>query len=208
MLFCLAVQKDTLENGYVKSIMKVWESSPGEFLSSIQESSCYEFQLIAYTKICMDLDTKLTSLTAAYKTNYGKNWYSFNANAIADIVSLFLKYDSAVIDIHLISEIFGFSFKIFPVVKKEINIVPVTITDLNSNSSGNYENEISIPVPSSSSVSSSVNVSVPSSINVSVPINEKAELLSLIEQIDETKSELRHRPEKKDRSKKVMKKKE
>jgi hypothetical protein len=123
-MLCLIIQKDTLENDRVKSIVKTTELVPQEFVSKLQEQHCIPYQLISYVKSCSDLQDRLTSLTNDYKTVHGKDWYEFDYEVLSKIISLFLEYDSIFLDLKTISSIFGFSLRLFPVVVKEIKISP------------------------------------------------------------------------------------
>lgn len=122
MSFCLIVQKDTLENDKVKSIMRTCEISPDDFLSELQTGHCIEYQLLAYTSNSTD---KMRSLIAPYKTNYGKDWYEFDHDVLAKILTLFLEHDTTTINMTSISAIMGFSLKMFPKISKEIRVSPL-----------------------------------------------------------------------------------
>lgn len=119
---CLIVQKDTLENEKVKSVLKVVSEDPTEYLNKLQDSHCIPFQLLAYTECCSQLSIDLTKIVADHKTSYGTDWYEFNHNVLAQIISAYLTFSKTVIDLHCISDIIGFKLNMFPVVKKEIKI--------------------------------------------------------------------------------------
>lgn len=205
-MFALFVQKDTLEDGKVKAVLKSCNSSVEETLTALQEENCYEFQLIAYVTYPLnnELDLKLAKLTAPYKTNYGKNWYSFDAEAIGDILSLFFEYTVATVNLPLISSIFGFSFTMFPVVTKEINIVRVSRPCKNNMQKVSASCEV---LPSTLQTSL-----LPSSTNedstMTSKYDEKEDIISLIEQIEEksdikSDTKLEHKRERSDKSHKL-----
>lgn len=119
MTICLVVQKDTLENGKIKSVLKKIDIDPEEFVSNLQENHCIEYQLLAYAEN-FSFESKLEEITSEHKTNYGKDWYEFDHNILAEIISLFLKNDTVILNIKSISSIIGFDFHLFPVITKEI----------------------------------------------------------------------------------------
>ena len=118
----LIVQKDTLENEKVKSVLTVCEEDPHKFVETLQEGHCIPYQLIAFSKNNKEMDERITIISTPFKTDHGKNWYSFDHKTIAEIISLYVEYDSTWINIQSISDIMGFDFKMYPVVKKEILI--------------------------------------------------------------------------------------
>lgn len=120
-MFCLVVQKDTLENDKIKAILRSTNDDLEKFLSDLQTGHCIEYQLLAHTKNS-DVNDKVLSVVSLYKTNYGKDWYDLDHNVLAEIISLFLEHGTSIINLKCISEIMGFSLKIFPVVNKEIKI--------------------------------------------------------------------------------------
>jgi len=123
MTIVLIIQKDTLENNKVKSILKIIDVSPENFLSNLQESHCFICQLVAFSSNNPILFDKLINLVAPYKTNFGKDWYEFDHETLAKIITLFIESDKTVIDFTSIRSIFGFNFQMFPVVTKEIKII-------------------------------------------------------------------------------------
>lgn len=122
MTICLVVQKDTLENNKVKSVLKTIEETPEDFVNKLQEGHCFRYQLVAHTGNNPSLFDKVTSVISKHKTSYGKDWYELDHDVLAKVVSLFLDYGSSVINFKCISSILGFSLKLFPVVTKEIKI--------------------------------------------------------------------------------------
>ncbi len=123
MTICLVIQKDTLENNKVKSILKIInEETPEEFVSNLQEGHCFHYQLVSHTGNNPVLFDRIIKLISSYKTDLGKDWYELDHDILAKVVSLFLEFDKVVIDFKTISSIFGFSLKLFPVVTKEIKI--------------------------------------------------------------------------------------
>lgn len=122
MTICLVVQKDTLENNKVKSVLKIIEETPEDFVNKLQEGHCFRYQLVAHTGNNPSLFDKVTSVISKHKTSYGKDWYELDHDVLAKVVSLFLDYGSSVINFKCISSILGFSLKLFPVVTKEIKI--------------------------------------------------------------------------------------
>lgn len=135
MTFYLVVQKDTLENGRVKSIIRESQQSPEDFVNSLQDFSCYEFQLVAYTKFNAELEERVLKFSSVYKTNYGKDWYAFDGEGLAGVVSLFLEYASVTVNFNCMSSVFGYTLDLFPVVAKEINIVTLTRGEVSSSTS-------------------------------------------------------------------------
>ena len=123
MTICLVVQKDTLENNKVKAILKIIEITPDAFVSNLQESHCYSFQLLAYTNSNPVLFDKLINAVAQYKTNLGKDWYEFDHEALSKIISFFLESDKTIVDFKLISSIYRFVFQLFPIVTKEVKLI-------------------------------------------------------------------------------------
>jgi len=129
---CLIVQKDTLEDDKVKAVLKVCHENPEDFLSKLQESHCIQYQLIAYCKTNPEMMERLSVIVKQYKTNYGTDWYEFDHDALANIISLYIEYDMMYINVQSIADIMGFSFNMFPVVTKEIKVstipnVPVRV---------------------------------------------------------------------------------
>lgn len=122
MTICLVVQKDTLENNKVKSVLKIIDESPEEFVSKLQEGHCFRYQLISHTKNNAKLFDRVIKVISEHKTDYGKDWYELDHDVLAKVISLFLEYGETVVNIKLISSIFGFSFKLYPIVTKEIKI--------------------------------------------------------------------------------------
>lgn len=122
MTHILVVQKDTLESGKVKSVLTVCEEDPHTFVTKLQEGHCIPYQLIAFTTNNSEMAERLSLIVTPFKTNHGKNWYNFNHDTLAEIISLFVEYNSTWLDLQTISNIMGFSLKMYPVVKKEILI--------------------------------------------------------------------------------------
>lgn len=121
-MIVLIVQKDTFQNDKVKSILKTTELKPEELVLKLQEEHCIEFQLIAHTESSATLIDKLITISSAYKTKYGKDWYEFDGEILARLISKFLENGSTILNLKSISNIFGYSFEIFPVISKEIKI--------------------------------------------------------------------------------------
>lgn len=122
MTICLIVQKDTLENGKVKSVLKIIDKNPEEYVSILQEGHCIPYQLIAHTNNDPVLFDQIISTVSSYKTDHGKDWYELDSEALSKVITLFLEKDKSILDFTKISSIFGFSFNLFPVVTKEIRI--------------------------------------------------------------------------------------
>lgn len=132
MTSVLIIQKDTLENEKVKAVLTVCEEDPNQFTSNLQEGHCIPYQLIAHTPNNSEMVERLSIISTPFKTNHGKNWYEFNHQTIAEIISLFVEYNNTWINIQSISDIMGFNFTMYPVVTKEITIsnipsVPIRI---------------------------------------------------------------------------------
>ena len=121
-MIVLIIQKDTLENNKVKSVLKITDVAPETFLSNLQESHCFVCQLVAYAENKPSLFDKLIHLASGNKTNFGKDWYEFDHETLAKIITLFIESGSTIIDFTSISSIYGFSFQIFPVITKEVKI--------------------------------------------------------------------------------------
>lgn len=122
MTICLVVQKDTLENNKVKSVLKIIDESPQDFVDKLQEGHCFRYQLVSHTGNNPSLFNKVTNVISKHKTNYGKDWYELDHDVLAKVVSLFLEYGETVVNFKAIASILGFSLKLFPVVTKEIKI--------------------------------------------------------------------------------------
>ena len=122
MTICLVIQKDTLENNKVKSVLKSVPERPEDFISELQEGHCIPYQLVAHTKDDPILLDSLITTVSNSKTSYGKDWYELDMETLSEVISLFLKSGKTVIDFTTISSIFGFTFNVFPVVTKEIKI--------------------------------------------------------------------------------------
>lgn len=135
MKLCLIVQKDTLESDKVKSVVRICDGNPEEYLRELQESHCIEYQLLAYTFDIPSLNSSVLSVITPFKTNYGKDWYAFNHEALSQIISLFLESDACFVNLKSISSIMGFSLKMFPVINKEIVISSISSENTNSNNS-------------------------------------------------------------------------
>jgi len=123
MTICLVIQKDTLENNKVKSVLKIIDEDPETFVLNLQEGHCIPYQLVAHTGNNTHLFDKVINTVSKHKTNYGKDWYELDHEVLSKVVSLFLETDKTVINFKIISSIFGFSLNLFPVVTKEIKIV-------------------------------------------------------------------------------------
>ena len=123
MTICLVIQKDTLENDKVKSVLKIVDEDPEVFVKNLQEGHCIPYQLVAHTQNNTRLFDKVINTVNNHKTDYGKDWYELDHDVLAKVVSLFLETDKTVVNFKIISSIFGFSLNIFPVVTKEIKIV-------------------------------------------------------------------------------------
>jgi hypothetical protein len=121
-MIVLIIQKDTLENNKVKSVLKITDVAPETFLSNLQESHCFVCQLVAYTENKPSLFDKLIHLASGNKTNFGKDWYEFDHETLSKIITLFIESDRTIIDFTSISSIYGFNFQIFPVITKEVKI--------------------------------------------------------------------------------------
>ena len=121
-MIVLIVQKDTLEAGKVKAVLKIITESPESFLEKLQEAHCYVCQLLAYTNNSPYLFDKLIQLVGSCKTNLGKDWYEFDHDTLAKIISLFMESDKTFVDFPTIKNIFGFSLNMFPVIFKEVRI--------------------------------------------------------------------------------------
>ena len=123
MSICLVVQKDTLENSKVKSVLKQIDNDPHDFVNQLQENHCIEYQLIAHvSNFSVDTQNRLTNISTPFKTNHGKDWYEFDHEVLSQIVSLFIENEVAILNMKLISSIMGFTFTLFPVVTKEIHV--------------------------------------------------------------------------------------
>ena len=122
MTICLVVQKDTLENNKVKSVLKIIDETPEEFVSQLQEGHCFRYQLVSYTKNNTKLFDKVIKVISEHKTDYGKDCYELDHEVLAKVISLFLECDETIVNIRTISSVFGFSFKLYPIVTKEIKI--------------------------------------------------------------------------------------
>jgi len=190
---CLIVQKDTLENDKVKSVLKVCHENPEVFLSKLQDSHCIQYQLIAYCKTNPEMMERISVIVKKYKTNYGTDWYEFDHDALANIISLYIEYDKMFIDVKSIADIIGFSFNMFPVVTKEIKVstipnVPIRQhkQDVISISKNKKEEEPIAPIKEQA-----------------VPIKNKKEILEEIIELERSaihkKKDKYHRREKKDR---------
>jgi len=123
MTICLVIQKDTLENDKVKSILKIVDEDPESFVNNLQEGHCIPYQLVAHTTNNTQLFDRVINVVKDYKTNYGKDWYELDHDVLSKVISLFLETDKTIINFKIISSIFGFSLNLFPVVTKEIKIV-------------------------------------------------------------------------------------
>jgi len=122
MTICLVIQKDTLENNKVKSVLKVIDNKPEDFVSNLQEGHCIPYQLVAHTKTDPVLLDQIINSISDCKTSHGKDWYELDMDSLSKVISLFLENNQTVINFTTISSIFGFSFQVFPVVTKEIKI--------------------------------------------------------------------------------------
>lgn len=182
MTFYLVVQKDTLENGRVKSIIRESQQSPEDFVNSLQDFSCYEFQLVAYTKFNTELEERVLKFSSVYKTNYGKDWYAFDGEGLAGVVSLFLEYASVTVNLNCVSSIFGYTLDLFPVVAKEINIVTLTRGEVSSSTSS---------VSSVCSVIPERNDEQKEQREVREKEGKDDPIISLIEKLEPTKSDLK-----------------
>ena len=132
MNFVLVVQKDTLENNRVKSILKIISKTPDEFVTELQDNHCIEYQLLANVS-SLDFSSfsdKVFTFASEYKTNYGKDWYAFDHTALAKVITFFLENDIATINLKTISDIMGFSLSMFPVITKEIIKKDILNTDI------------------------------------------------------------------------------
>lgn len=123
MTICLVIQKDTLENNKVKSVLKVVDENPEDFLNTLQEGHCIPYQLVAYiNKNDPVLISKIIDAASNCKTDYGKDWYELDMESLSKVISIFLESSKTFINFPIISSIFGFNFNVFPVVTKEIKI--------------------------------------------------------------------------------------
>jgi hypothetical protein len=122
MTICLVVQKDTLDNNKVKSVLKIIDETPQEFVDKLQEGHCFRYQLVAHTANNTGLFDKVINVISKHKTSYGKDWYELDHEALAKVVSLFLEHGDTVVNFKAIASILGFSLKLFPVVTKEVKI--------------------------------------------------------------------------------------
>lgn len=171
---CLFVQKDTLEKEKVKAILRSFQSNPEEYLTQLQESHCIPYQLIAFCATNPELINRLNILVKPFKTNYGKDWYEFNHNALADIISLYIEYDSIYLNVCSIADIMGFTFKMYPVVKKEIKVSTIAPSRIH---------EVSIIGP---------DLNIPLKIDA-VPLKDKEEILEKIAELEKSdRSERKH----------------
>ena len=125
MSFCVVVQKDTLENDKVKSVVAACEN-PSEFVQELQSGHCIEYQLLCHTSGSEDLMAQVIRLITPFKTSFGINWYELNHHTLGQVLTLFLEHGTSTIDLRAISEIMKFSLKISPAVTKEIKISAVT----------------------------------------------------------------------------------
>lgn len=91
MTICLVVQKDTLENNKVKSVLKIIDESPQDFVDKLQEGHCFRYQLVSHTGNNPSLFNKVTNVISKHKTSYGKDWYELDHDVLAKVVSLFLE---------------------------------------------------------------------------------------------------------------------
>lgn len=198
MSFYLVVQKDTFENGKVKSIIRESQQSPQNFLNSLQELSCYEFQLVAYTKFNQELEERVLKFSSGYKTNYGKDWYDFDGDGLSGVISLFLEYDYVSLNLHCVSNVIEYSLTLFPIVSKEVNIVPISVSSASTFSASTL---------SDSYPKHLVNQEKGSETKEEERKEERKEnkeevIISLIEKLEPTKSDLRRdRPKTKNNKK-------
>jgi len=114
----LLVQLDTFQNDKIKAILKTGEES----ISKLQEEHCFEFQLVAKSDSSANLIDELINTSSPYKTKYGKNWYEFDIDGLTKVINIFLKSGGTFVDLKIISSIFGFSFELKPLIKKEVKI--------------------------------------------------------------------------------------
>ena len=106
MSICLVVQKDTFENGKVKSVFKKIDNDPYEFVKSLQDNHCIEYQLLGYiSDFSEKTENKLNSVVSSYKTNHGKDWYEFDQETLSKIITVFIKYERPVLNIKSITKI-------------------------------------------------------------------------------------------------------
>lgn len=124
MSFCVVVQKDTLENDKVKTVVASCED-PREFVQDLQSGHCIEYQLLAHTNKSSELVGKVNEVISHFKTSFGVNWYDLNHVVLGQVLTLFLENGSSTINLRSISEIMRFSLKIVPAVTKEIKISAV-----------------------------------------------------------------------------------
>ncbi len=118
----LIIQKDTLEEEKVKALLTVCNEDPHLFTSTLQEGHCIPYQLIAHSVNNKEMAERISIIANPFKTDHGKNWYAFDHKTIAEIISLYIEYNQSWINIQSISDIIGFDFKMYPVVRKEIKI--------------------------------------------------------------------------------------
>ncbi len=123
----LIVQKETFNSNKIKAILKSGEN----LVSKLQEDHCFEFQLVAKTDSSPTLIDNLINTAASYKTKYGKDWYEFDVEGLTKIVNIFLESGPIYIDLKIISKIFGFSFNLIPLVKKEVKVKEIVISKEN-----------------------------------------------------------------------------
>ena len=197
MSICLIVQKDTLENNKVKSIVRIASSELGQFLDELQSNHCIEYQLLCSTSVSEELEKNTKTLIAPFKTNYGKDWYEFDHDILAKIITLFLENDHCYLDLKCILSIIGFSLTMFPVVNKEIRIS--SVSNGSSNSSSNSSSN------ASSNKKTNQNVSEIKE-RVNQPCEIKEELVTVLENLEKTDKRKKDKEKDKEKDKNRNKK--
>lgn len=122
---CLITQKETKEKNdhiSIKCLLTSCDILPEDFIVQLQENHCMEYQLVIYSCLTTELEKELELISKNRKTGYGKDWYKFTDDDLAQIISIYFRNGKVVFDFTSISDILNHKFTLTFNEGSDINI--------------------------------------------------------------------------------------
>lgn len=184
--YCLISQKETKERNKLKCLIISCEQLPEDYVASLQENHCMEYQLIIYSLTSDDIVNEVEELCKEKKTGYGKNWYELSDSDIAAVISAHFRNGKVVFDFTSISDIVKHSLNLTSIGGDErVHVIPQV--DRNNIVHKFHEEALVEHVPVAPTIiSKDPVIVVPSKHHVSAPVHDSIEVTS---RSDLTKSE-------------------
>ena len=110
--YCLISQKETKERNKLKCLIILCDGIPEDYVASLQENHCMEYQLIIYSLKSDELVSEVEELCKEKKTGYGKNWYELSDSDLAAVISTHFRNGKVVFDFTSIADIVSHSLNL------------------------------------------------------------------------------------------------